>query len=485
MQKLAKKIVFICSITGFFHHQSFSQAPVITLGSNEINLNGYFQISVTAQNEAISELGQFPDIEGFRKVGQSQSNSVNIIGSQINRTQTITQNYQPQKTGKFKCKAFKIKVNGKEIPHQGTTITVLEAPKQQSKTYAYDPFADFFGETDRRPREFVEVNEDAFFSVSVDKTQVYVGEGFNMTIAFYIALNSGRTLEFYNINEQYAEILKQAKPASCWEEKDGLDQVTESYVQINGKHYKQFKLYESTFYPLTPESISIPKIGLKMIKYKVAKNPVFFGSNAIKDFKTYYSEPKKIIVKPLPEHPLKGKVSIGNFQLHEVISEKQVDTGRGVIFGLVIKGEGNISALPEPVIKPSNQLSINLSSTKINTTRSQSGALFGSKTFEYLIEAYEPGTYPLSSAIEWYFFNTKAQRYDTLRPKTELFVSGQSILRNALSAEEKDFYASISTASNTEFYLTIPFWVKATLNMLAIGFVVFIFLLTRKRKQNA
>jgi hypothetical protein len=484
MQKLTKKVVFLQLF--FFLSQSFAFCQFnISLGGSDLTMNNYFQISVSSQNENIVKLGQFPDIDGFRKVGQSQSNSMNIIGNQITRSQTITQNYQPVKTGKFKLKPFKIKVNDNELSHSGTTITVSEPPKNQVRTFAYDPMADFFGETNRKPREFIDVKEDAFFAVTVDKTQVFVGEGFKMEIAFYIEVNSGKTLDFHNLPEQYIEILKKAKPNSCWEEKTSLEQVAESYVEMNGKYYKQLKFYESTFYPLTPEKIVIPQLALKMVKYKIAKKPVFFGSNAIKDFKTYYSQPKTIIVKPLPEHPLKSKVSVGDFSLTESISQKQSETGKGVIYTFSVKGEGNISAVPEPVIKPSKALAINLTSTNINSNRSQSGKVFGSKSFEYLIEPYEPGTYPLSNFIEWYFFNTKKQKYDTLRAKIELAAVGNSLNPNVLSSEEKDFYSSLSNAPSNTFRLDIPDGHLVFFNILAFAFVLFLFILARKKQKNA
>ncbi|HRG10756.1 MAG TPA: hypothetical protein PLJ08_19425, partial [Cyclobacteriaceae bacterium] len=63
------------------------------------------------------------------------------------------------------------------------------------------------------------------------------------------------------------------------------------HVEINGKGYTQYKIYQGTFYPLNTKDVEFPSIGLEMIKYKVAKNPSFFGQNRQEDFKTFYSKP--------------------------------------------------------------------------------------------------------------------------------------------------------------------------------------------------
>ncbi len=483
MLKLQKYFFALIFCLLSFEYQIFAQKISISLGATEIPVDGNFQISVTAENDQITELDQFPDIEGLRKVGRSQSNSMQIVNGRVSRSQSIIQNYQPTKPGIFKLKPFKIKVNGQEITHQGATIKVTEQSARSQ--YHYDPFADFFGEAiESRKQEFVEVNEDAFFSVSSDKREVFVGEGFTMSIAFYVALNSGGTLQFYNLNEQFAEILKKVKPTSCWEEKNSFENVEESYVKINGKDYKQYKFYQSTFYPLNDQNILIPKVGLKMIKYKIAKRPTFFGKNMMEDFKTYYSEAKTIKVKPLPDHPLKGKVSVGYFQLSELPAQTSIQTGQGAMYAFVIKGEGNIAAIAEPKITPPNGMTISLSSTRQNINRTESGTVFGSKAFEYFIEPLEPGVYPLSNAIQWFFFNTKTQKYDTLKPKTQLTVSGSSVSKSLLPTDDKtDFYSGIEKADNQMISFEMPRWNRWLFNGLV--FMVWLWTILSLRKKKA
>jgi hypothetical protein len=60
-----------------------------------------------------------------------------------------------------------------------------------------------------------------------------------------------------------------------------------------------------------------------------------------------------------------------------------------------------------------------------NITRNQ-GSVTGSAVFEYSIVPQEAGTHLLRHHFEWVFFNLNTQRYDTLRPTSQLSVSGES-----------------------------------------------------------
>ncbi|MCS6832119.1 MAG: BatD family protein, partial [Flammeovirgaceae bacterium] len=303
----------------------FAQEISIELGRTEIGLNEEFQITVTVQNDRLKEYTDFPEIQGFRKKRPSSSSLTNIVNGKITTAESITMSYSPLQQGTFVLKPFAMVINGKEVKSQGAIIKV-GAPVQRK---VYDPFADFWGIGDRQ-QEFIEVKDDAFFAVSTSKKEVYLGEGFTLDVSFYVSLNNKATMDFYKIGEQLANILKKIKPANCWEENFGIESINPEYVTINGNQYRQYKIYEATYFPLSLQKIEIPSVGLEMIKYKVARTPTFFGRNRQEDFKTFYSSPKTVIVKDLPPHPLKGEVNVGNFRLIEEIKTASLQTGKSV-----------------------------------------------------------------------------------------------------------------------------------------------------------
>ena len=120
---------------------------------------------------------------------------------------------------------------------------------------------------------------------------MYVGEGFNATLSFFVSQDNRAPLQFYELGRQLAEILKKIKPTNCWEENFNIENIDGESVRINGRDYTQYKVYQATFFPLNTEPINFPSVGLEMIKYKVAKNPSFFGQNKKKILRNFIRNP--------------------------------------------------------------------------------------------------------------------------------------------------------------------------------------------------
>ncbi|BDD05381.1 BatD family protein [Aureibacter tunicatorum] len=425
-----------------------AQEVNISLGPNKIAKNQTYKVTITVSNGQIQNYSEFPDIAGFMKRGTSSSSSTNIVNGQMSFTQSISQSYLPQKEGTFVLHPFEMDVNGKKVKSQGARIVVGPAAAQQQRNY-YDPFADFFGNRtqQRQPTEFVDVKEDAFFAITTDKKEVYVGQGFNLRAAFYVALENKAPLDFYDINNQLSEILKQIKPTNCWEETFD-NRLGPDRVEINNKVYQRYNLFQASYFPLNTNPIEIPAMPLKMIKYKVAKNPSFFGQNRQEDFKTFYSKAIEIKVKELPDYPLKNQVAVGQYRLNSKISQKSVKTGNSFSFDFNITGKGNIAAIDDPTVVNSDSLDIYPPNVRQNIQRSNSVVL-GNKSFDYYVIPKEPGEYNLGDYFYWIYFNTATAEYDTLRPNVVLNVYGESLQNSDIMSNDLgSFYDRIDLASN-------------------------------------
>ncbi|MCH8318266.1 MAG: BatD family protein, partial [Bacteroidetes bacterium] len=313
MVKQKTAFLFV-SLLMIFWNISKAQEASIQLGKNNIASNEMFTITIIVKNQGLKKYSPFPDIPGFIKRGTSSSQTTNIISGKITSSQSITQNYLPKREGAYMLKPFTMVINEKKVTSNGTTIKV-GPPKQQKQ---YDPFAfdRFFGKKSRL-EEFIDVKEDAFFALTTNKDEIYVGEGVTTSLALYVSARNRAEMHFYELGSQLTEMIKKIKPANCWEENFGIEQVQPEPVKINNMPYTRYRIYESAFFPLNTEPLQFPSVGLKMIKYKVAKNPTFFGNNKKQDFKTFWASPKIINVKELPPHPLNDVVSVGIYRLEE------------------------------------------------------------------------------------------------------------------------------------------------------------------------
>ena len=263
-----------------------AQQIQITLGPDQIGENQTWTITVTVQNDRLKSYDNFPEIKGFRKRGQSTQSTTNIVNGQISSSQSVIMTYVPMQQGTVTVPSFTMKVNEKSISATGKTVKVGPAQRQQRDPFQnfFDrsPADDFFGEGET---EFVEIKEDAFLALTTNKDEVYVGEGVNTTLSFFVSHDNRAQLQFYELARQLGEILKKIKPTNCWEENFNIENIDGESVKINGRDYTQYKVYQATFFPLNAEPINFPSIELEMIKYKVAKNQSVFGQNRKEDFK--------------------------------------------------------------------------------------------------------------------------------------------------------------------------------------------------------
>ncbi len=420
------------------------QAPGIALGKTELAPGMPFTITVSAP-EDFGAAPAFPDIAGMQRAGTSSSSSTTIVNGQVSSTYSITQRYVARAEGKFTLKPFGMKVNGKVYKSPGATIVVSKNNRpDDDPANAYDPLEEFFGR--RRDAGYRENKENAFLALETTKTQVWVGEGFTLHLSLYVAEDNRADMDFYDLTNQLTAITKQIKPANCWEESFGITNIEPRSVTVNGKPYKEYRIWESAFYPLNAKPIRFGALRLQMIKYDLASDPFFGGLDRQQSFISFASKPLAIQVKELPPSPYSRALPVGDFKLVERIGKGRVETGQSVSYQFVVKGEGNIAAIEMPTPPTQPQLDIYPPTTQQNILR-DAGRVTGSKTFTYLLQPRQAGRYKLRQVgFTFPFFNPRTGRYDSLQSEITLTAFGNAAAGNT-PADEGDYL------SNTLLYL--------------------------------
>jgi hypothetical protein len=442
-----------------------AQQVQIVLGPDEIGENQAWTITITVQNGELKKYDNFPEIVGFRKRGTSNQSSTSIINGQASFTQSIIMTYLPTKQGTFTIPDFTLRVNDKPIRVAGKKVKV-GAPVQRQQS---DPFRDFFNSSPddffgRGETEFVDVKEDAFLALTTNKDEIYAGEGVNVTLSFYVASGNRAPLQFYELQRQLAEIVKKIRPVNCWEENFNIENIEAESVTISGKDYNQYKIYQATLFPLNAEEIVFPSVGLEMIKFKVAKNPSFFGQNRQEDFKTFYSKQKKVKVKELPPHPLRDVVAVGDYHLDEGLRSTDLETGKSTPYQFNIYGEGNIAGIEKPGVKNSGIFEFYEPNVRQDITRANN-RITGTKSFNYFIIPKEPGQYKLGDYFHWVFFNPNKKKYDTLRSTLTVYVKGESKKNEVIESNDPgSFYDKLNTTDNTIRNIADNRWQKWVFN---------------------
>jgi hypothetical protein len=448
---------------------AWAQNIQITLGPDEIGENQSWTITVTAQNEQLRSYDNFPDITGFRKRGTSSQSTTNIVNGQISSSQSVIMTYTPLKQGVFTLPPFTMKVNEKSVNSPGKKIKVSVPVQRQQR----DPFDSFFNRSDddffgRGETEYLDIKDDAFLALTTNKDEVYVGEGFNATLSLFVAEANRAPLQFYNLEKQVPELLKKIRPSNCWEENFKIENIEGEPIAIQGKRYVQYKIYQAAYFPLNADPVKFQSIPLEMIKYKVAKIPSFFGQNRQEDFKTFHTKAKVVRVKELPPHPLRDAVAVGDYRLDERIRTTELETGQSAAYEFHIYGEGNISSIEKPRIIRDGTFEFYEPNVREDVTR-QNNRVTGTKSFSYFMIPKEPGKYKLGDYIQWIFFNPGSRKYDTLKSKMIVNVSGESKKNEAIQSNDLgSFYDKIDDTDNSLEKIADNRWQKWAFN----GFIL-------------
>jgi hypothetical protein len=403
---------------------SVAQEIIIETGKNAISLDEPFTLKLIIKSHTIKNTySSFPDYPHLHKRDVSSSTTTGVVNGKNIITQIISQNYLATQEGTFILPASQITVNDKIIPINKITLQVGPPvnPDYKLNNELYEELL----EIERQKNQPVNVKADAFFSLSTDKTEVYVGEGFMVMLALYVAQSNKADLDSYKVDEQLINILQKIRPSNCWEENFNIEEFQETQVNVNNKPYKRYAIYQTVYYPLNTHTVIFPKVGLTMIKYKSVPNAASGETTRKVDYETFYTTPTRVKVKPLPSHPLREQVSVGVYRLKEAISSRNPVTGKSFNYHFTITGEGNFSTVHFNPSVSDKYFDFFTPRIVENISRSKE-KISGTKSFQYQIVPKEPGTYVMRKYFEWIYFNTKAQKYDTLSSAIVINVTGES-----------------------------------------------------------
>lgn len=404
----------------------------LIIGEKDITLEDPFIVTVVIKfvgDIPAAPDCKFPELPNFSNKGTSKVTSRSFVGGQQLTTCTITTNYSPNKVGFFKVPAFKVKVNGIELKSETFVVKVsknsvigkkepvkIEVTTTNKIAKKEEDFADFI---EGNNPQFTDTKEDAFLLLTTSKSNPYVGEGFTVIFAFYVAENNATDIQFNHNDVQIAEIIKKIKPENCWEENFGITEAKESQVTINKKKYTEYKFYEATFYPLNTKPTNFPSVTLKLLKFIPEKNGDRKSSSV-----SFSTQPFTVKAKELPPHPLRNEVSVGQFMLKESLNKYKINTGKSVQYNLQILGDGYNIKLPEM----KNDTIFDFFPPEIgNSQIPRNDKIITTKSFTFQIIPKRAGNFALKKYFQWIYFDTKKEQYDTLKSKVVIAVEGATI----------------------------------------------------------
>lgn len=432
----------------------------VSYGKTTLDLNEKFSIKVVIRAKDYDVSG-FPEIDGFTKGGRSVSHATFRRNGSRGIEHTITQSYLPKRAGIYKISPSSIIINERSVFLPGEIISV----KSNNK----DPEQPDTVEIIELPTEYV---EDAQLILNTFKDSVFVGEGFRVTVSFYVSdLNTAGWDFPPDLNSQVEAIAQKIKPDNCLESRLEITNISPQRTRINQRGYTQYTVFEAIYYPLNTKPIAFKPVTLIMTR--VGNE----GEDATSQ--RFETRATKIGIKSLPDHPLKDKVPVGSFSLREWLNKGSVETGTSVPYEFRIIGEGNFVTVNLPT--PENDSKFDFYPTEV-TNHTKEGKLNGSRVFKFAVFPKDTGEIALKPYFQFIYFNINKAAYDTLDSKVTIEVSGEKIA--SINAKKNDIYEGIEDIDSTLAPINYRRILKNIANVIIVGMLVSLLYMLRSRHKG-
>ena len=442
-----------------------------------------FTLGFRLRGEALGAYSDFPDLEGFKKVGRRRTTTTRLVQGRRFSELTVQQGYVPYGEGAASIRPFQLLVNGQTLRYPGGTVRVGPAPAASTaSTASAAPPPAATGDLDQlfgkpKPARYEELPDRAYLALEADRAQVFAGEGVRVGLYFYLRPADQALLAFHDFSGQVPLLLRQLRQPTAWEVAAPDAGPAPDTVRRAGQPYLRFRLAENTYYPLTAQPLQFPALALTMTKFRVLKKPEPGVDNRLATYKTYQAPALAVAVRPLPPAPAgaaAAPVPVGDFRLLEGISRTVFRAGEAFTYSFGVEGRGNLAGVLPPLLRP--RPGLDAYGPEVFETPTADG---GRKVFRYRLVARRPGPLPLDSLLQLVFFNPRTARYDTLRPGLRPLVQGSATLPPPPMPSPADdpFYGPALARADAELQPLNAFgqarqyagWVLAGLLVLALG----------------
>ncbi len=369
--------------------QDASVRAYLTPGST-IGVGRPFVLNVEVSGvQSLTEEPAVPDLASFAQyLGSGSQTAMRSVNGRTTVSVTVQHRYQAVREGTFDIPAFDVAAGGRTLRTERLAVTV-----------AADQSASGGGDTGISPR-------DLFVTAEATKTRVRDGEPFVVEYRIWTRVDVG-SYDFTRVPEPQGFWVEDVTP-------EGQPRVEE--LTRNGQSYTTAIVRRVALVPTGPGQRTIDPVGLQVqVRVRRASplgdifaDPFFGGSSVVPT--TVLSNPLSITVSALPAgrpEPFSGVV--GRLSLTASIDRDSVAANDAVTLTVRASGEGNLRAVPEPVLGLASDFEI--FPPEVSESLQPFGpGLSGEKTFEYVLIPRAPGLREIP-AIAMGYFDERAGAY--------------------------------------------------------------------------
>lgn len=380
---------------------AFAQAKVNVQLPSVVSLDEQFRLSFVIEGERVSDFNwpASPDFEVQWGPQSGSSSQTSIINGKVSKSVTTSYTYvlMPKKEGVFTIPSCSVKVKGKTIYSDPVTIRVGKAQNERS------------------------TGEDLFMSLTLDKSEVVLGEPVEATLKLYTRVSVGgfEDVKFPAFEGFWSQVTESPNTVEFHRE------------SLNGEVYNASVLRRYRIVPQKVGQLQIEPaqmVCLVQVKNRNSSTGSIFDSFFQSDYTTVRKRvstaPVSLQVNPLPQGaPESFCGGVGRFNIAVMLSKDSLKVHDAASLILKVKGEGNLNLLEAPKIKfPSD---FELYDVKV----SDDGNI---RTFEYPFIPRHHGEYSIGP-VEFTYYDISSKSYKTVSAQALNLKVEKSILPESQS----------------------------------------------------
>ena len=336
---------------------------------------------------------ELPDLGAFAQyLGRSTQSSAQMINGLTTVSLTVQYRYQALREGTFDIPAFDVVAGGQIRTTEPLQVTVSSGPSSAGANAGAQAVENGVGA------------QDLFVTAEATKTRVRDGESFVVEYRIWTRVDVG-SFTFTRVPE----------PEGFWVEDitpEGQPLVEE--LTRNGQRYTTAVIRRIALIPTGPGERRVEPVGLDVQVRVRRADPFssFFGLGTDVVPTAVLSNPLTFQVEPLPPgrpEPFSGVV--GRLEVSAGLDRDSVDANEAVTLTVRVSGDGNIRAVPDPVIELPSDFEVFPPEVSESVQAFGSG-LSGEKIFEYVLIPRAPGEREIPE-ISFGFFDERAGEYRT------------------------------------------------------------------------
>ncbi len=418
---------------------------VAKANAKQVVLGNHFEVSFILTN-ANGNGFQAPLFKDFKQVsGKNVRTNASAINGKWERSTTFSYYLQPKKKGTLRIGSAVIRVDGKVYKTKPLQIEVVEG-KQKTDGEVEQIFAKAVLSTNEAVAgQQVILDYKVYFAVNIDRYGIVEEPSFSGLFVSQIRRFNGQVIK---------EVI------------DG--------VQYGTKIIKRLAIYPQQSGQLTIDPITI------RVAVPINDNSPTSPFTLLRPTQSFILETEPVVldVKPLPEPvPTSFSGAVGSYTATAVLDKTRATTDDAITLSLTVSGDGDIKRVTAPELILSDTFEVYDPNTKAENEGERNGALFGGKTFEYLILPKIPGAYEI--APEFSYFDPDSSKFVILKParfqvnirqgKNNTNVNVKPVEPEKPKEEIRFIKTTASLKSLSGFVGSLPFWLCIILPFLILG----------------